>query len=301
LADVAPDQFVSPNDRGAFRKFWPRRSRDILSGGELVLENHSATGRSEFEAPGMTHHMLIIPLEANTRMRFGWEGATFEGRFRTGDQILLPARQASHCRFDRIDDALVVHFEPDYLSRLLESEWEIDSTRLAIGCDLWFQDHSLLSIGRIMRDTLSFNESGHRLLLESLGTAAGMLLLNSCRSLKAYRPSLDRQGGLPKLSRVLDYMNCHLADNIGLAELAALAGCSLQHFKRAFRVSTGTPPHRYLSALRIKRAQVLLAGNKLTLAQVALDCGFASQPHFTSTFRRHTGLSPARWRRTTHS
>jgi hypothetical protein len=88
MADASSQQFIGPNERGAFRKFWPRRSRDILSGGELVLENHYATGRSEFEAPGMTHHMLIIPLRANTRMRFGWVGATFEGPFRTGDQIL---------------------------------------------------------------------------------------------------------------------------------------------------------------------------------------------------------------------
>jgi AraC family transcriptional regulator len=96
-------------------------------------------------------------------------------------------------------------------------------------------------------------------------------------------------------------MNCHLADNLGLSELAALAGCSLQHFKRAFRASTGTPPHRFLLALRIKRAQVLLTQNDMALAQIALECGFSSQPHFTSAFRRHTGASPAGWRRATLS
>jgi AraC family transcriptional regulator len=150
----------------------------------------------------------------------------------------------------------------------------------------------------MMRDTLSLDESGHRLLLESLGTAAGMFLLNSCRSLKAHRPSVERRRQLPTLQRVLDYMNCCLADNVGLLELAAVAGCSMQHFKRAFKASTGTPPHRFLLALRIKRAQVLLAENNLALAQIAFECGFSSQPHFTSAFRRHTGISPARWRRT---
>ena len=141
----------------------------------------------------MTHHMLIIPLRADTRMRFGWVDATFEGLFRTGDQILLPAGEPSHCRFDRIDDALVVHFLPEYLGGLLESEWEINSAKLAIGCDLWFQNSSLLGIGRMMRDALSL-EFGHRLLLESLGTAAGMLLLNSSRSLRDHRPAFERTG-----------------------------------------------------------------------------------------------------------
>lgn len=182
----------------------------------------------------MTHHMLIIPLRASARMRFGWLDATFDGLFRTGDQILLPAGEPSHCRFDRIDDAVVVHFHPEYLNRLAESEWEIDSTKLTIGCDVWFQNSSLLWIGRTMRGALSLEGTGHRLLLESLGSAAGMLLLNSCLSLKARCPPSERRGGLTTLPLVLDFMNCHLADNIGLTELAALAGCSLQHFKRAF-------------------------------------------------------------------
>ena len=261
-----------------------------------MLENHHATGYSEFEAPGMTHHMLIVPLEANTRMRFGWANATFEGLFRTGDQILLPAGQPSHCRFDRIDDALVIHLQPEYLTRLVENEWEIDAARFAMECDLWFQNSSLLGIGRMMRDALSL-ESGHRLLLESLGTAAGMLLLNSHRLRNGRPVPVERRGGLPALSRVLDYMNCHLADDVGLAELAALTGYSLQHFKRAFKASTGMPPHRFLLTLRIKRAQALLVQNKLALAQIALECGFSSQPHFTTAFRRYTGSSPARWKR----
>jgi AraC family transcriptional regulator len=273
----------------------------MLSRGELVLENHRGTGHSEFEAPGMTHHMLIIPLRARTRMRFGWVGAKFDGLFQTGDQILLPAGEPSYCRFDRIDDALVVHFQPEYLNRLAEGEWDIDTARLALGGDLWFQNSSLLSIGRLMREALTSERSGNRLLLESLGSAAGMLLLNSSRSLEGHRSIAERRGGLPALPLVVDYMNCHLADNIGLAELAALAGCSLQHFKRAFRVSTGKPPHRFLLKLRIERAQVLLVQNNLRLAQIALECGFSSQPHFTSVFREHTGLSPARWRRATLS
>jgi AraC family transcriptional regulator len=297
MADVSARELIGPSDRGEFRQFWPRRSRDILSDGELVLENHYATGRSEFEAPGMTHHMLIIPLTAQARMRFGWADAKFEGIFRTGDQILLPANEASHCVFDRIEDALVIHFRPEYFSRLLESEWGTDPARLAIGCDLWFQDASLLSIGRVMRDTLNLDEPGQRLLLESLGAAAGMLLINSSRSLKGRSPTFKNPTKLNALPRVLDYMQCHLAENIGLAELAMLAECSLQHFKRGFKASTGTPPHRYLLALRIKRAQALLAANKLALAQIALECGFSSQPHFTSAFHRYTGFSPARWRR----
>jgi AraC family transcriptional regulator len=297
LAEGSLRQLISPNDRGEFRKFWPRRRRNVLSGGELVLENHYVTGRSEFEAPGMTHHMLIIPLRAHTPMRFGWSAATFEGIFRTGDQILLPAGEPSHCRFDRIDDALVAHFQPEYLRRLLESEWGVDPAKLSIGCDLWFQNSSLVDIGRMMRDALSL-ESGHRLLLESLGTAAGMLLLNSDRSLKGHRPHVERRGELPALSRVLDYMNCHFADDVGLAELAAVAGCSLQHFKRAFKVSTGIPPHRFLLSIRIKHSQALLVKNGLALAQIALECGFSSQSHFSSAFRRYTGVSPARWQRT---
>jgi AraC family transcriptional regulator len=99
-----------------------------------------------------------------------------------------------------------------------------------------------------------------------------------------------------QLHRVCDHLEAHLADDVGLSTLANLVGLSPKHFARAFKQSTGIPPHQWLIARRIERASSLLRETEHTLAQVALNCGFADQSHFTATFRRVQGSSPGRFR-----
>jgi AraC family transcriptional regulator len=62
-----------------------------------------------------------------------------------------------------------------------------------------------------------------------------------------------------KLRRVTEYINDNMAENLTLAELAAVAGMNPHSFSRAFKQATGTPPHRYVSNRRVERAKTLLA------------------------------------------
>ena len=79
--------------------------------------------------------------------------------------------------------------------------------------------------------------------------------------------------------------------------LAEECGLSPRHFARAFRQSTGVPPHRWLMRHRVQRAKELLRRQALSLADIALRCGFADQSHFTRVFSREVGFSPGQWRR----
>ncbi|WP_144186202.1 helix-turn-helix domain-containing protein [Elioraea rosea] len=99
-----------------------------------------------------------------------------------------------------------------------------------------------------------------------------------------------------RLRRALDFIEAHLADDIGLADIAEAAGLSPYHFARAFRAATGLPPYRYVTQKRIARAQRLIAQTELSLAQVAFESGFGSQAQFTTAFTRLVGTSPGRWR-----
>jgi AraC family transcriptional regulator len=105
--------------------------------------------------------------------------------------------------------------------------------------------------------------------------------------------------GLPArvLADVLDYINEHLSDPIGLAELAKTANVSRFHFTKLFKMSTGCSPMVYLERLRIRRAQELIRSGEMRLADVALATGFADQSHFTRRFHRHTGYTPGYFRR----
>jgi AraC family transcriptional regulator len=84
-----------------------------------------------------------------------------------------------------------------------------------------------------------------------------------------------------------------------LRALAALAGISVRHFERAFRQSTGVPPHAYVMERRLHMARGLLTNQpELTIEQIALRLGFANSSHFSSAFRRRTGFKPTDFRKT---
>ena len=108
-------------------------------------------------------------------------------------------------------------------------------------------------------------------------------------------------GGLSsrRLKLVLEYIEDTLGQPITLRELAALAGVSARHLERAFRQSTASSPHAYVMDRRLHRARGLLINHpELPIEQIALRLGFSSSSHFSSAFRRQTGLTPTDFRKT---
>ena len=156
------------------------------------------------------------------------------------------------------------------------------------------RDDLLRHIGLSLHAEMRSPSAGGALLAESLGMALAARLLQSYASgqrpgLSATRHALDDL----RLRRVVDYMVEHLDQPIGLADLAGVACVSTFHFSRRFRAKTGLPPHRYLAELRIERAKTLLLRGELSLAEVALACGFSDQSNFGRAFRKACGSTPA--------
>lgn len=100
-----------------------------------------------------------------------------------------------------------------------------------------------------------------------------------------------------RLKLVYDFIEAHIAEDLGLSDLSAAAGLSPFHFARAFKEETGQPPHRHLMDRRVSRAQEMLTASEVPLAEIALACGFSSQSHFTTAFKRVLGTTPGAWRR----
>jgi AraC family transcriptional regulator len=99
------------------------------------------------------------------------------------------------------------------------------------------------------------------------------------------------------LRQVDDYMRAHLASDMSLSDLAAVAGYSRFQLLRLSSRFWGETPVRRLSRLRIERAQHLLAGTRLTVSQVAFESGFGTPAHFATAFRKHVGMTPSEFRR----
>lgn len=100
----------------------------------------------------------------------------------------------------------------------------------------------------------------------------------------------------PWLSRVMDALRDSYSRKPSLSELAAIAEVHPAHLCRAFHRKTGKTIGAYVRELRIARACRLLSITDRTLAEIALDCGFSDQSHFTSAFRRIMRVTPGQFR-----
>ena len=93
----------------------------------------------------------------------------------------------------------------------------------------------------------------------------------------------------PSLVRMLNALpNCLYTEDVdGLVEM----------FQDPDVISDRRTPNRYITQLRIKAAKAALAYSDTPLAQIAVDCGFSSQPYFTVRFQKETGITPLQYRK----
>ncbi|SDR50153.1 AraC family transcriptional regulator [Paraburkholderia tuberum] len=99
----------------------------------------------------------------------------------------------------------------------------------------------------------------------------------------------------PAITRVRDLLHEHMDGNLGLDELAEVAGIDRFRLTRLFQRAFGTSPHAYLVRLRLRAARRLLATGRAP-AQVAAEVGFADQSHLGRWFRRAYRMTPAAYR-----
>jgi AraC-like DNA-binding protein len=97
--------------------------------------------------------------------------------------------------------------------------------------------------------------------------------------------------------RVAAFIDEHIEQRMRVYELANLVSLSSYHFSRCFRRTFGEPPHAYVMRRRIAHSQFLMITTRLSLGQIAFDCGLSDQAHLIRLFRRFNGQTPAAWRR----
>ena len=135
--------------------------------------------------------------------------------------------------------------------------------------------------------------------IELLNQTAGLILTKARELAQKHPYTQDIRGGLApwQVRRIITHVNANLDAALRVEDLAQLARLSQSHFSRAFSSSFGCPPHRFITRCRLERAKELMLRTDVPLLQVAIDCGFADQAHFSRVFLRFVGVSPARWRR----
>ncbi len=112
-------------------------------------------------------------------------------------------------------------------------------------------------------------------------------------------PARDGVRGIPgsrhsQIDDILDYINQHLSENLGIQMLASHFYLSSSYLCRIFKDSTGTTINQYITAKRISRAKVLLAEGH-PVAETSSLCGFGDYSNFLKSFTKAVGVSPKKY------
>ena len=220
------------------------------------------------------------------------------GTLRPGDLLIRDLKRDPTVLVDQPHHELHFYLPRQALDSIADNcgARRIDGLRYVPGAPK--RDAVIDSIGRSMLAAMALPGQASDLFLDHLLSAAATHLAVSAGGL-APRTRPARAGLSPAQERrAKEMLSADLRGGTAIAELARACGLSTGHFTRAFRVSTGLPPHRWLLRRRIEVAQAHMRETDRPLAIIAIDSGFADQSHFTRVFSRAAGMSPSRWRAT---
>jgi len=102
-----------------------------------------------------------------------------------------------------------------------------------------------------------------------------------------------KQESFGNIHKVLEYIEANFLDDIGLEDLALVAGVSKYHIIKLFKAKLSLTPHQYIMRLRVNEAVKLIAKD-MPLSLVAMHCGFSDQSHFIKEFKAIYGFTPSK-------
>ncbi len=114
---------------------------------------------------------------------------------------------------------------------------------------------------------------------------------------RPYKQVIDLASSHGRLMKVVEFVTTNYRNPISVSDLAEQATLSVSQLHREFAARFGITPNKYIREVRIGVARHLLETEDLSMAQVASECGFYDQSHFTRHFKSSTGLTPLQYRR----
>jgi AraC family transcriptional regulator len=229
--------------------------------------------------------------EVQVTVRFGPETAN---RCRTSAVSLFASQQPHAGGWEEGWQVVVFHLSPD---RLEEAAQElVPGGRFAVRAITGQADGVFEEMARVLLHEFQRSEHMSRFYVDSVGhVLAGHILRKHCETQS--HPSLSGRLNDKQMRVLRGFIHERIETGFSVSELAYAIGLRPHGLAQKLRTTTGLSPWRYVQAYRLALAQRMLASSRVDIAEIADKLGFASQSHFTNTFRNKLGLSPNAYRK----
>lgn len=187
-----------------------------------------------------------------------------------------------------------IHIEKNYMQNA--AIHICGSYNIVFSNESFVVNHDISMLIRLFLEELKYKQTGYEFLIENLSV---LIIANLIRQIKHNlqpKPHNIRRTNKENIGKVIDYMNENFTSDISCSELSKLMSMDKFCFIRNFKSQTGKTPYEYLLDLKIEKAKKMLKSNKYTVTEISMMCGFSSHSHFTSTFKKKTGISPTEYK-----
>ena len=292
---IAQRDRVRSEDFEQYVPYQVTRSSESLGWRGFRVEVVRGHAEGEISLPPLDQHLLNVILAVPTRHYHAWDGVAREEVGQEGAMSLVPAGRESRWRWQYAGHGTPcdfhMHMQVGFVRRVAaESLCELPD-RLELRGELCFYQPQMQALAAALVDEVEAGGPSGPLYAESLGTAMVALLLRRQGSRNRERPVPGEQ-----VRTVCAYIDAHLGENLHLDALGSLVGLGPERLRIAFQQTLRESPYRYVLRRRVETARSLLCSTRLPITEIALRLGFADHAHFTSTFRRATGVAPSRYR-----
>jgi AraC-like DNA-binding protein len=98
------------------------------------------------------------------------------------------------------------------------------------------------------------------------------------------------------VNKALGYVADHIYEKLTVSGVAEALGYSCSYVCRVFKSDTGKTLSDCINEARIDEAKHLLATTEKSIVDISLALGFSTQSYFQTTFKKHAGMTPAKFR-----